>query len=132
MRNFYPSIIESRLRTVPDAVAFVLIPLALLLALITWPFFQLWRYYQLKSRGYHITGKTRNEIEYQELNEGKLRRLTIYVETMVKAPDVVYLPTETEWEQHMPSWAQGRREEIVERVKRALGTKRYEYVSEHH
>jgi hypothetical protein len=36
--------------------------------------------------------------------------------------------TEAEWQQWMPSWAQGLREEIVEKVRRALGNKKYEFV----
>jgi len=41
---------------------------------------------------------------------------------------VVYVPTEDEWQQEMPAWARGRREEIIENVRRDLGTKHYEYV----
>jgi hypothetical protein len=35
--------------------------------------------------------------------------------------------TEAEWQQWMPSWAQGLREKIVEKG-RALGNKKYEFV----
>jgi len=39
----------------------------------------------------------------------------------------VYLPDRETWEKSMPSWAQSRRDEIVERVMQALGTKKYEF-----
>jgi hypothetical protein len=116
--DYRPTTIESSERPWADIFAVVLIVLSLFLFPITWPLSQLWRYYRLKSRGYD-----------QELCNGKVRRLTIAGEMVVKGPHVVYVPTEAEWQLWMPPWAQGRREEIVENVKRALGDKNYEYVS---
>ena len=126
--DYRPTTIQSNERPLGDVFAIILIVLSLLLFPITWPLSQLWRYYRLKSRGYYVTREGRDAIEYQELRDGKIRRLTIAGERVVKGPHVVYVPTEAEWQQWMPSWAQGRREEIVENVKRALGSKNYEYV----
>jgi len=100
-----------------DAFAVILLVLFILLFPITWPLSQLWRSYRLKSRGYYVTREGRDAIEYQELYDGKVRRLTIPGEMVVKGPHVVYVPTEGEWQQWMPSWAQGRREEIVEKLR---------------
>lgn len=43
------------------------------------------------------------------------------VERMSSAPHVVYVPSDEEWRHTMPPWAQGRREEIIQNVKRRLG-----------
>ncbi len=126
--DYYPTTIESNQRRWSDAFAVMLLVIFILLFPITWPLSQLWRIYRLKSRGYYVTREGRDAIEYQELNDGTVRRLTIASEMFVKGPHVVYVPTEAEWKEWMPSWAQGRREEIVENVKRALGNKQYEYV----
>lgn len=127
--DYQPTTIESNERTLPDWLAVLLIVPLLILSPITWPLYQLWRFYQLKSRGYYVTRKYRDAIEYQELRDGKVRRLTIDGERMVKGPHVIYVPTEVKWQEWMPSWAQGRREEIIQNVKHYLGTKRYEFVS---
>jgi len=126
--DYHPTTIQSNERPWSDALAVVLLLLAILLFPITWPISQLWRYYRLKSRGYDVTREGRDAIEYQELCNGKVRRLTIAGEMIMKRPHVIYVPTEAEWQEWMPSWAQGRREEIVEKVKRALGNKKYEFV----
>jgi len=126
--DYRPTTIESNAQPWADAFAVILVVLFLLLFPITWPLSQLWRFYQLKSRGYYVTREGRDDIEYQELRDGKIHRLTIAGEMVSKGPHVVYVPTEAEWQQWMPAWAQGRREEIVEKIRRALGNKKYEYV----
>ena len=127
--DYRPATIQSNERPWSDAFAVILIVISLLLFPISWPLSQLWRYYRLKSRGYYVTREGRDAIEYQELSDGKVRRLAIGGEMVVKGPHVVYVPTEAEWQRWQPSWAQGRREEIVDNVRRSLGTENYEYVS---
>jgi hypothetical protein len=126
--DYRPTTIESNDRPWADTFAVILVVLFLLLFPITWPLSQLWRFYLFKTRGYYVTREGRDVIQYQELRDGKVHRLTIGGEMVVKGPHVVYVPTEAEWQQWMPSWAQGRREEIIEKVRRALGNKNYAYV----
>ena len=126
--DYRPTTIESNEGRWADAFAVVLIIISLLLFPITWPVSELWRYYRLKSRGFWVSRKGRDAIEYQELRDGKVLRLVIAGEMVVKRPHVVYVPTEAQWQQTMPAWARGRREDIIENMKRALGTKNYEYV----
>ena len=57
-----------------------------------------------------------------------VEHLTIGGEMMAVGPHVIYVPTEEEWGETAPEWAQGRRDEILERVKGVLGRKNYEYV----
>jgi len=40
--------------------------------------------------------------------------------------DANYIPTREQWDETMPSWARGRRDEIVDRVKATL-TEGYEF-----
>src|SRR5258708_3829625 len=42
-------------------------------------------------------------------------------------PDILYVPTEEEWESSVPDWATNRRHEIMERVIAELGTKAWIY-----
>jgi hypothetical protein len=125
--DYRPTTIESNERRWRDALVIVLLPLSLLLLPIGWPLYFVRRSYWLKVHGFWVAREGRDAIEYQELHNGRIERLTIGGEMMVGAPHVVYVPTEEEWRQTMPEWAQGRREEIIENVKRKLGTKRYEY-----
>lgn len=126
--EYRPTTIESNERRWRDAFIIVLLPLALLFLPIGWLLYFIRRFYWLRVRGFWVTRQGRDEIEYQELREGGVERLTISGEMMVGAPDVVYVPTEEEWLHTMPEWSQGRREEIIAKVRRKLGTKRYEYV----
>ena len=121
--DFRPTTIESNERRWADAFAILLILLSFLFFPITWPLYQVRRYYGLRVRGFWVTRKGRDAIEYQELQNGKVERLTIGGEMMAIGPHVVYVPSEEEWEQTMPQWGRGRRAEIIENVKRALGTK---------
>ena len=120
---------QSHERPWSDALAVFMLVLAVLFFPIIWPLLQLWRYYRLYSRGFYVTRRGRDLIEYQERREGTICRLTLYREMMATPPNVVYVPAEDEWQRDMPAWARERRAEIVENVKRALGTKRNEFVS---
>jgi hypothetical protein len=125
--DYRPTTIESNERRWHDALVIVLLPLSLLLLPIGWPLYFARRSYWLRVRGFWVTREGRDAIEYQQLHNGRVERLTIGGEMMVGAPHVVYVPTEEEWRQTMPEWAQGRRDEIIANLRRKLGTKRYEY-----
>jgi hypothetical protein len=56
-----------------------------------------------------------------------VRHLTIDGEMLTGAPHVVYLPDQEAWEKSMPAWARLRRDEIVQRIRQALGTKSYQF-----
>ncbi len=126
--TYHPTTIQSHERPGSDALAVFMLVLAVLFFPAIWPLFRLWRYYRLYSSGFYVTRKGRDLIEYQERRAGMICRLTLYREMMATPPNVVYVPTEDEWQCDMPVWARGRREEIIENVKRALGTKRNEFV----
>ena len=125
--DFQPTTIESNERRWADAFAVLLLILSLIFFPILWPLCFVRRYYSLRSRGFWVSREGLDAIEYQELQNGRVERLTIGGEMMVGAPHVVYVPTPEEWQGTMPDWAQGRREEIIETVKSRLGTKNYEY-----
>jgi len=108
-------------------VVLLVVVLLVLLFPVFWLISQSLRYYRLLSRGFSVAREGRDNIVYEERRNGKNRRLIIYGELMVRAPHVVYVPTEEEWESKMPEWARDRRTEIIDNVKRGLGTKNYEY-----
>jgi|SRR5215831_4549097 len=85
------------------------------------------RRYRLRKDGYLVGPEGRDSIRYDELADGNVRSLIISGEMLTGAPHVVYLPDPESWEKSMPAWAQCRRLEIIERVKKALGTKRYQF-----
>jgi hypothetical protein len=91
-----------------------------------WFIYHLRRQYYLRFHGYWITAKGRVGFEYQERLGDKIERIIIDGEMMAVGPHVVYLPTKEEWKK-MPEWVQGRRGEIIGRVKDFLGNKHYEY-----
>ena len=125
--DFRPTTIESSERRWRDALVVIFIPISLLLLPIAWPIYFVRRYYGLRVHGFWVARKGRDEIEYQELQNGRVERVTLGGELMASGPHVVYVPTEEEWQQTMPHWARGRRAEIIAKVKHALGTKNYEY-----
>ena len=121
--DYRPTTIESNERRWRDALIILVLPLTLFF----WPVYVVRRWYWLKARGFWATRLDRDAIEYQELRSGRVERLTIEGEMMIGAPHVIYVPTEKEWQQTMPDWAQGRRIEIIDKVKLRLGAKHYEY-----
>ncbi len=125
--DFYPTLIESNQRRLSDVGAVFLLIVLIILFPLYWLVSFAHRFYSLRMRGFWVAKKGRHTIEYEELRNGEVERLEMFSEMSVGAPDVVYVPSEKEWTQKMPDWAQTRREEILERVKSKLGTKRYEY-----
>lgn len=125
--DFRPTAHEPGAGGLTDTLMVFLLPLLFLLMLILWPVSQARRYYGLRFRGFWVQRKGRDAIEYQELHDGRIDRLTIDGEMMAIGPHVVYIPSDAEWQQKMPGWARGRRAEIVEKVKRGLDARNYEY-----
>jgi hypothetical protein len=126
--DYRPTTIQSQEQPWSDAFAVILLLFAIVLFPIMWPVTELWRYYRLYHRGFWARRKGRDSIEYQERRDRTIRRLEIDAEMMARGPHAVYVPTEDEWDSTMPAWARGRRGEIVDNVRRALGTKNYEFV----
>ena len=105
----------------------ILVLVVLLLFPLLWLVYQLRRYFSLRFRGFFVSREGRDSFLYEERRAGETQRLTIHGEMMAYGPHVVYVPNEEEWEKETPEWAHGRHAEILENVKRALGTKNYEY-----
>src|SRR5262249_44394048 len=105
----------------------LLVVVLLLFYPLLWLIYQLRRYFRLRFRGFFVTREGRDNILYEERRAGVTQRLTIHGELMAYGPYVVYVPNEEEWKKETREWAHGRRTEIVENVKRALGTENYEY-----
>lgn len=108
----------------------LLVLLIVMLLVLLYPcLYQLRRYYRLQFRGFWVTREGRDSIVYEERREGTTQRLTIDGELMTYGhPFVIYVPDEEQWNKEMPEWALGRRVEILQNIKRALGTKNYEYL----
>jgi hypothetical protein len=83
---------------------------------------------RLHRQGYRARAWSRDDFYYEELFDGKIRRLVISGELMAKGPRVMYVPSHDEWQQKMPVWAKDRREEILNRIRVELGDKRVKYV----
>ncbi len=126
--DYRPTLIESNESPWSDLLAVLLLVIFVLLFPITWPMGHIQRLYALKRRGFWARRLGRDPIEYQELHDGSMRRLLIAGEMIIGGPHVVYVPSITDWDQSVPEWARGRRDEIIEKVKRDLGTRSYEYV----
>ncbi len=115
------------------AVRDFLMLLYFLLLLPLWPFFYVYaksrRQYWLRTRGYWVRREGRDDIRYEENRGGVVEHFIIAGEMMAVGLHVIYVPTEEEWRKTAPEWARWRRDEILERVRGALGSKNYEYVS---
>jgi hypothetical protein len=96
-----------------------------------WPFFYLYaevrRRYTLSQRGFWARRNGRDSIRYEEKHGRSVEHLIIDGEIMAVGPHVIYVPTDEEWAKSAPEWAQGRKNEILERVMGILGKKNYEY-----
>jgi hypothetical protein len=110
-----------------DVLMFLLLLILLLLYPFLWLISQIRRHYRLRTRGYWLSRRGRGSFEYEERHETVVEHLVIDGEMMAVGPDVIYLPNEEQWQREMPAWAQGRRDEILARVKRLLGNKNYRY-----
>jgi hypothetical protein len=72
----------------------------------------------LKINGWITLGYGRDEMVYIELEGSKKRSFRFYAEMQVgPVKRQIYLPSELEWDSQLPSWAHGRRDEIIDRIK---------------
>jgi hypothetical protein len=78
--------------------------------------------------GYRIVPGGRDTFYYEEKSGGELRRLELYCELQARGPRLLYFPSVNQWQQEMPGWAKGRREEIYDRIRGSLGTKNVRYI----
>jgi len=72
----------------------------------------------------------RDGMYYEELRSGQWERLSLDGEMMMgRAHHVIYFGTREDWKRK-PEWAQGRRDEIIDRVKTVFRVPDYEYQGE--
>jgi hypothetical protein len=72
----------------------------------------------------------RDSMYYEELRDGSWERLDLGGEMLVgRAHHVIYFGSREAWKRQ-PEWAQGRRDEIVDRIKTAFPIPDYEYSGE--
>jgi hypothetical protein len=72
----------------------------------------------------------RDAMYYEELRDGKWERLKLGGEMLMgRAHHVIYFGNRED-RKHHPDWAQGRRDEIIDRVKTAFRIPDYEYDGE--
>jgi hypothetical protein len=55
-------------------------------------------------------------VKYEENSDGKIESLKIPVESIETGWSVVVIPTRDQWNERMPEWAKGSRDEICKRV----------------
>ena len=64
---------------------------------------------------------------YEEFIDGSWQRLDLDAEMLCgRAHHLIYFASPEQWQRY-PDWAQGRREEIIARIKSRLGHTNYEY-----
>jgi hypothetical protein len=83
--------------------------------------------WRLRKQGYRVRWYGRDSFYYEELEAGQIRSLMLYGELMAKGPRHVYFPDPEVWQQKMPDWASGRRDEILAKVRDELGTRHFRY-----
>ena len=79
-------------------------------------------------RGWRVGHRGRDAIYYEELINREWERIEIDGEMLCgEAHHIIYFASEAKWEAEYPTWAQGRREEIIQRIKSELAPPGYEY-----
>jgi hypothetical protein len=68
--------------------------------------------------GYRVLSRGRGQFAYEERYDGQSCVLEIHGEMEKRQ---VYLPSEQSWRESVPEWARERRDEIVQRVRQAVG-----------
>lgn len=72
----------------------------------------------------------RDGMYYEELHDGKWERLLLNGEMLIgRAHHAIYFGSRQDWKKG-PAWAQGRRDEIIDRIKTAFRPPDYEYDGE--
>jgi hypothetical protein len=83
---------------------------------------------RLMTQGWAVVREGRDDIVYIERTGDELRKLTINGE--LGTPHAIFVPSDEEWERSAPSWALGRKGEILARLKAELNPGRYEVISD--
>ena len=86
-------------------------------------------YNQIRKRGWAARHVGRDTFEYCEMVDGELCRISIDGEMMAgESPaHVVYVLTEREWLESMPSWAKQKRSQIIGNLKSLFREPEYCY-----
>ncbi len=80
-----------------------------------------------EERGWRVGHRGRDQMYYEERHRGQWERLAIDGEMLTgRAHHVIYFPTPAQWSRY-PAWAQGRRDEIIARIKSEFREPDYEY-----
>ena len=81
-------------------------------------------------RGWRVGHGGRDAMYYEELRDAKWARLDLSGEMLTgRAHHVIYFGNREDWKRQ-PEWAQGRRDEIIDRIKSAFPIPDYEYDGE--
>ena len=84
--------------------------------------------YKDLDRGWRVGHRGRDSMYYEELINGVWARLNIDGEMLLgEAHHVIYFADEERWATIYPVWAQGRRLEIITRIKREFPPPDYLY-----
>jgi len=80
-----------------------------------------------RERGWRVGHQGRDQMYYEEQIAGEWLRLVVDGEMLTgRAHHVIYFKSVADW-QHYPPWAQGRRDEIIGRIKQEFREPDYEY-----
>lgn len=78
-------------------------------------------------RGWRVGHQGRDQMYYEERIAGEWQRLVVDGEMLTgRAHHVIYFKSAADWP-HYPLWAQGRRDEIIGRIKQEFREPDYEY-----
>lgn len=81
----------------------------------------------MNGKAWRVSHRGRDRIAYEERIGWRWRGIVIDGELLIgPAHHVIYCPSPQEWSKY-PTWAQGRREEIIARIKSRLRAPDYEY-----
>ena len=79
------------------------------------------------ARGWRVGHIGRDQMYYDEFIHGDWRRIILDGEMLMgRAHHAIFFETEAEWASY-PSWAQGRRDEIIARIKSEFSEPDYVY-----
>lgn len=71
----------------------------------------------------------KDDLYYEEWIDGGWKRLLVSGElSLGPTHHLVFVDSESSWQQYKPAWARDRRAEIIARIKRSCPEPRYEYI----
>jgi hypothetical protein len=81
-----------------------------------------WLQLQFARRGYRARLDGRDNVLYEERDlTGMLQRVVLEGEMLVRGPHVLYVPDDLNWNESMPAWLHGRRQQVLDRIAKAIG-----------